>query len=99
MQYYFDNIKEFEEAFKEYYPLAPLFHLNDLRVCFAHLLPEEQIQKYKNNIVKAYGLNDFSEYRKIYDSLIGELYELYKYLNVVDFSDILNKVKLLEEVD
>lgn len=79
--------------------IAPLFHLNDLRVCFAHLLPEEQIQKYKNNIVKAYGLNDFSEYRKMYDSLISELYELYKYLNVVDFSDILNEVKLLEEVD
>lgn len=79
--------------------IAPLFHLNDLRVCFAHLLPEEQIQKYKNNIVKAYGLNGFSEYRKMYDSLIGELYELYKYLNVVDFSDILNEVKLLEEVD
>ncbi|WP_054738794.1 hypothetical protein [Cellulosilyticum ruminicola] len=70
--------------------IAPLFHLNDLRVCFAHLLPEEQIQKYKDGIVEAYGLNDFSEYRRMYDSLISELYELYKYLNLVDFSDILD---------
>ena len=65
--------------------IAPLFHLNDLRVCFSHLLPDEETQKYKDSIVEAFGLSSFSEYRKMYDSLLAELYQLYKYLYVTDF--------------
>lgn len=65
--------------------IAPLFHLNDLRVCFSHLLPDEKTQEYKDSIVKAFGLTDFSEYRKLYESLLAELYTLYKYLYVTDF--------------
>jgi hypothetical protein len=77
--------KEGEEKAKSI--IAPLFRLNDLRVCFAHLLPEEDIQKLKDSIVKAYRLCGFNEYRKLYDCLIYELYELYKYLNITDFKD------------
>lgn len=77
--------KEGEEKAKS--TIAPLFHLNDLRVCFAHLLPEKDINEYKESIVKAYGLSGFNEYRKLYDCLIDELYDLYKYLNVTDFKE------------
>lgn len=65
--------------------ISPLFHLNDLRVCFSHLLPSTDVQQYKNNIVAAYGLTSFSDYRKLYDSLIAELYKLYQYLYITDF--------------
>lgn len=65
--------------------IAPLFHLNDLRVCFAHLLSAETIQESKDRIIKAYNLTDFSEYRKLYETLLEELYALYKYLNVAEF--------------
>ena len=77
------STKEGEDRAKDI--IAPLFHLNDLRVCFAHLLPDEDIQKYKDSIVDAFGLSDFSEYRKLYESLLAELYTLYKYLYVTDF--------------
>lgn len=75
--------KEGEEKAKEI--VAPLFHLNDLRVIFAHLLPAEDIQESKDRIIVAYGLTDFSDNRKIYDTLLEELYGLYSYLNVVEF--------------
>lgn len=64
--------------------IAPLFYLNDLRVCFAHVISQEEVDKCKANIVRAFNLSDFSEYRKMYDSLIDELYSLYRYLNVTD---------------
>jgi hypothetical protein len=67
--------------------VAPLFRLNDLRVCFAHLLPADDIQKAKERIVEAYKLNSFTEYRKLYEALMNELYELYKYLNVAEFGN------------
>lgn len=78
------SIKAGEEQAKNI--IAPLFYLNDLRVCFSHLLPDEEIQKYKDNIIKAFGLLKFSEYRKMYDSLLSELYKLYKYLYITDFN-------------
>lgn len=77
------STKEGEDRAKDI--IAPLFHLNDLRVCFSHLLPDEDIQNYKDGIVEAFGLSDFSEYRKLYESLLEELYTLYKYLYVTDF--------------
>jgi hypothetical protein len=64
--------------------IAPLFYLNDLRVCFAHVISQEEVDKCKANIVRAFELSDFSEYRKMYDTLIDELYSLYRYLNVTD---------------
>ena len=64
--------------------VAPLFRLNDLRVCFAHLLPADDIQKVKERIIEAYKLNSFTEYRKLYDALMNELYRLYKYLYVAE---------------
>lgn len=67
--------------------IAPLFHLNDLRVCFAHLLPAQDLEQYKQKIVRTYGLNDFTEYKKLYSMLIDELYSLYKYLNVTNFNE------------
>lgn len=64
--------------------VAPLFYLNDLRVCFAHLIPQKEIDEYEANIVSAFGLSDFTEYKKMYDTLIDELYSLYRYLNVTE---------------
>lgn len=64
--------------------IAPLFYLNDLRVCFAHLISQSEIEKYQNAIVAAFGLSSFEEYRKLYDTLIDKLYYLYTYLNVTE---------------
>lgn len=64
--------------------VAPMFYLNGLRVYFAHLLPQETLDEYRDTIVGAYGLSSFSEYRKLYDTLIDELYYLYRYLNVME---------------
>lgn len=77
--------KEDDETAKKI--IAPLFHLNDLRVCFAHLLPVQDLEEYKKGIVDAFSLNAFTEYKKLYDMLIDELYDLYKYLNVVNFNE------------
>lgn len=76
-------VKEGDETAQKV--VAPLFHLNDLRVCFAHLLPAQDIEQYKQRIIDAFGLNDFTEYKKLYCLLIDELYNLYKYLYVTDF--------------
>ena len=43
--------------------------------CFkAGILPNEDIQERKDRIIEAYGLTDFSDLRKIYDTLLDELY-------------------------
>lgn len=65
--------------------ISPLFYLNDLRVCFAHLISQDEVDKYKENIVKAFSLVSFSEYRKLYDALMDALYQLYKFLYVTEF--------------
>ena len=64
--------------------IAPLFYLNNLRVCFAHLIPQSEIDKYQNNIVAAFGLSSFDEYKELYDTLIDKLYNLYTYLNITE---------------
>lgn len=65
--------------------ISHLFYLNDLRVCFAHLISQSEIDKLKEKIVSAYVLDSFSNYRKLYDTLIKGLYELYKYLRITEF--------------
>ena len=65
--------------------ISPLFHLNDLRVCFAHLISQDDVDKCKENIVKAFSLASFNEYRKLYDTLMEALYQLYKFLYVTEF--------------
>lgn len=64
--------------------IAPLFYLNNLRVCFAHLISQSEIDKYQNNIVAAFGLSSFDEYKELYDTLIDKLYNLYTYLNITE---------------
>lgn len=64
--------------------IAPLFYLNDLRVCFAHLISQETIDEYEANIVSAFNLSAFTDYRKLYDTLIDKLYYLYRYLNITE---------------
>lgn len=64
--------------------IAPLFYLNDLRVCFAHLISQETINEYESNIVSAFNLSAFTDYRKLYDTLIDKLYYLYRYLNITE---------------
>ena len=64
--------------------IAPLFYLNDLRVCFAHLISQETIDEYESNIVSAFNLSAFTDYRKLYDTLIDKLYYLYRYLNITE---------------
>lgn len=44
----------------------------------------KEIDEYEANIVLAFGLSDFTEYKKMYDTLIDELYSLYRYLNVTE---------------
>ncbi|MEN6489302.1 MAG: hypothetical protein ABFD66_10570, partial [Smithella sp.] len=65
--------------------MSPLFYLNDLRVCFAHLISQREVDEIKGKIVVAYALPSFSEYRKLYDTLIRGLYDLYKYLRITEF--------------
>ena len=64
--------------------IGPLYSLNDLRICFAHLLPQENIEQRKQNILSTFGLTDFQDYRRLYDTALERLYELYKYLNVME---------------
>ncbi|MBW9150374.1 hypothetical protein K2F40_15550 [Clostridium sp. CM028] len=65
--------------------VSPLYYLNDLRVCFAHLLPQEKVDSDKQKIVNAFNLSCFTEYRKLYDTLMDKLYRFYQYLNNEDF--------------
>ena len=65
--------------------MSSLFYLNDLRVCFAHLISQREVDIIKEKIVAAYGLSSFSDYRKLYDALISSLYDLYKYLRITEF--------------
>lgn len=65
--------------------MSPLFYLNDLRVCFAHLISQSEVDAIKEKIVIAYELSSFSEYRKLYNVLISGLYDLYKYLRITEF--------------
>lgn len=62
--------------------ISPLYELNDLRVCFAHLLPESEIQKIQDKIVREYNLLSFNEYKKMYTTLLNKLYNLYRYLSM-----------------
>ena len=62
--------------------VAPLYYLNDLRVCFAHLIPEMEVTKYQEKIVAAYNLKTFNETKKLYEKLMGDLYYLYQYLSI-----------------
>ena len=68
--------------------MAPLFYLNDARVCFAHLLSFEKEQELKSGLIKAYSLDAFEDYRTMYDSLLKGLYDLYEYLYTADFSKV-----------
>lgn len=65
--------------------MAALFCLNDMRVCFAHLISNDTMDRYKANVVNAFGLRDFNDYRKLYDTLIEKLYGLFMYLVITDF--------------
>lgn len=65
--------------------VSPLFHINDLRTCFAHLIPQHEIEVIKTAILKSYQLDSFENYRKLYDTLIERIYKLYQYLIVEEF--------------
>lgn len=54
--------------------VSPLYYLNDFRVCFAHLLPKKEVALLQQNIVDAFGLSGFTEYKKLYDTFISKLY-------------------------
>lgn len=73
---------ESEQKAKEM--IAPLFCLNDLRVCFAHLISNEEVETFKSNVVSALCLETFDDYRRLYDTLIDRLYDLYRYLYVTE---------------
>lgn len=64
--------------------ISPLFYLNDLRVCFAHLIPQEEVDSCKATIMEAFGLASFTEYQKLYTILLDKLYYLYRYLNIIE---------------
>lgn len=68
--------------------MGPLYSLNDLRICFAHMLPQENIEQRKRNILNTFGLSDFQNYRLLYDTALERLYKLYEYLNVMDFPEV-----------
>ena len=58
--------------------LSPLYLLNDLRIIFFHLLPDEEIIKLKENLLRTLSIDTFDN-RLIYDSLIERLNRLYTY--------------------
>ncbi|MEG1531543.1 MAG: hypothetical protein RSC15_07960 [Lactococcus sp.] len=62
--------------------VAPLYYLNDLRVCFAHLISEAEVQKCHDRIVSAYSLRSFDDYKSLYEKLMMDIYYLYQYLNI-----------------
>lgn len=39
--------------------VGSLFYLNDLRVCFAHLLPKDKVDEIKMGIINAFAIEDF----------------------------------------
>lgn len=75
-------VKEGESGAKQI--IAPLFALNDLRICFAHLLPQHEIERHKTNALSVLGLSDFDDYRNLYDTMIDRLLNFYSYLNIAD---------------
>lgn len=66
--------------------ISSLFYLNDLRVCYAHLISSSEIDKMMGRIIVAYGLVNEDEFKKLYCRLIKELYELYSLLMIIQFT-------------
>lgn len=60
--------------------MSPLFYLNDLRVCYAHLISKSESEKMINAIVEAFNLENEFEYEKLYNTLVDGLFYLYSYL-------------------
>ena len=67
--------------------MSSLFYLNDLRVCYAHLISKEEIEEMMSRVVSAYGLTSENEYKKLYTRLIDSLYKLYSYLMIIPLAD------------
>lgn len=68
--------------------MSPLFYLNDLRVCYAHLISNNESKKKMNAIVESYNLENELEYEKLYDTLVNGLYNLYSYLMTLSLNSI-----------
>ena len=61
--------------------IAPLYLLNDLRIVYDHLLPNETIEEKKQNVISSLGLAFFDE-PKIYDGLLSRLSTFFEYLTI-----------------
>lgn len=66
--------------------ITPLYLLNDLRLCYDHLLSSETERKFKNNVVSALALSSFDDVETLYNRLIEKLLVFYRYL-IVAYSD------------
>lgn len=64
--------------------IGPLFRLNDLRVCYAHLISQNEIDKKMKAVLSEYGIENEKNYQGIYTKLVDELLKLYSYLVIMD---------------
>ena len=64
--------------------IGPLFRLNDLRVCYAHLISQSEIDKLMKGILSEYEIENEKNYQGIYTKLVDELLKLYSYLVIMD---------------
>lgn len=67
-----------EEKIKQI--IAPLYLLNDLRNYYDHLLPNEERERIKNNIIQSFGLQSFDDLEGLYHSLLDGLHVIFEYL-------------------
>jgi len=65
--------------------MAPLYLLNDLRIVYDHLLPNDKIEDKKKNVLESLELTAFDE-AKIYDRLLNRLSTFFEYL-IIGFSE------------
>lgn len=65
--------------------IAPLYLLNDLRIVYDHLLPQDERNKRKANVENSLGITTFDESR-IYDVLLNRLSAFFEYF-IIGFSE------------
>lgn len=81
-------IKHFQELLKVLYPtkksdeirdlMSPLYLLNDMRIYYDHLISNEKKEEIKTNIMNTLGMDDFNDFRFIYQTINDKLLVLYR---------------------
>lgn len=77
------TIVKSQEQVKEI--IAPLYLLNDLRIVYDHLLPQDERNRRKANVENSLGITTFDE-SLIYDVLLNRLSAFFEYF-IIGFSE------------